>query len=140
MLSQKWIRNWIYGFKKFCSFLKKFSIEEKDYFECEFQEVRKKLRLNKTQFDDCKLWFRTQRKLFCERKLVIPHKKLDEILKICHESNNHPGAERTILFFLGNFCSSLTRTELLLKSREQHFRITQVKFNYSPPLHLLAFF
>ena len=95
----------------------KFSIEEKDYLDSEFQEIWRKLQLNKTQFEDGKLWFRSEKKLFCERKLVIPHKKLDEVIKICHESNNHPGAERTILFFLGNFYCSLTRTELLLKSK-----------------------
>ena len=60
------------------------------------------------------MFFRTQNKLFCERKLAIPKAKLLEVLHVCHESNNHPGAERTLLFFLKNFYSPLTKGDLLL--------------------------
>ena len=51
---------------------------------------------------------------FCERKLCIPQHKLVDVLKLCHDSNNHPGSERTLLFFLKSFISELTRTELML--------------------------
>ena len=40
------------------------------------------------------------------------------MLKLCHETNNHPGSERTLLFFLKNFYSGLTRTELHLKCQQ----------------------
>ena len=37
-----------------------------------------------------------------------------EVLKICHVTNNHPGSERTLLFFLKQFYSDQGRTDLLL--------------------------
>ena len=45
---------------------------------------------------------------------MIPQKRLPEVLKLCHDFKNHPGSERTLLFFLQHFYSNLTRTELLL--------------------------
>ena len=60
------------------------------------------------------MYYKTAEKLFCERKLVIPEKRLISVLKLCHETNNHPGAERTMLFFLQNFCSEFSRQELLV--------------------------
>ena len=93
----------------------KFTITENDYLSDDLKTVWTSLTPNLTSFQDGKLWYRTENKLFFERKLVFPLEKLNDVLKICHESNNHPGAERTLLFFLGNFYSTLTRTEILLK-------------------------
>ena len=103
--------------KKILFLSDKFPITEQDYQESEFQEIWSSLTKGKTDFQQGNLWFRTDGKLFCERKLVIPLKRVDEVLKVSHESNNHPGAERTLLFFLGNFYCSLSRTELFQKCK-----------------------
>ena len=60
------------------------------------------------------MYYKADHKLFCERKLFIPQHKLRLAMKMCHESNNHPGTERTLLFFLQNFYSDLPRKDLLL--------------------------
>ena len=95
----------------------KFAISAQDYLGTEYEEIWTQNHKNKTFFHENAMYYKTDQKLFCERKLVIPPRKIHEVLKICHESNNHPGSERTMLFFLKNFWCSLTKTELLLKAK-----------------------
>ena len=85
-----------------------------DYEQSTFAEIWKSAEPYKTVFQDGRMYFKSGDKLFCERKLVVPKAKLVEMLKMCHDTNNHPGTERTLLFFLQNFFSENTRTELLL--------------------------
>jgi hypothetical protein len=58
---------------------------------------------SKTLLIGDQLYFWSNGKLFCERKLCIPKGQLREVLQLCHEQANHPGPERTILQFLKHF-------------------------------------
>ena len=95
----------------------KFTLTPEDYQDDDLKETWQTIPLNKTHYLDGNVWFKTETKLFCERKLVVPQKKLDEVLKVSHETNNHPGPERTLLFFLSHFYSFLTKNELFLKCK-----------------------
>ncbi len=96
----------------------KFPMSADDYVNSEFGPHWQTGEPSKTFFMDEHMFYRTDQKLFCERKLVTPKTKVPMVLKMCHESNNHPGAERTVLFFLKHFYSNLTRSDLLQFSKE----------------------
>ena len=93
------------------------NIEENDYNNSEWKEIWKSLEIHKSNILDSKLYYRTKDELFCERRLVIPENKLNDTLLWSHRANGHPGADRTVWFFLQNFHSHLTRKELLILSR-----------------------
>jgi transposase InsO family protein len=59
------------------------------------------------------LFYRTEKHIFCERRLMVPHAHLHRILSWCHTSNGHPASDRTVHFFLKSFFTPLTRQQLL---------------------------
>jgi hypothetical protein len=83
------------------------------YESSEFSHVWCELDQWKTGVFDDNLWFKSQDKLFCERKLAVPKEMVPKICLWLHQKHGHPGAERTLLSFLKSFHSSLTRKELL---------------------------
>ena len=62
----------------------------------EFKEIWEKLEPFKAKLIEEKLWYKTEDKLFCERKLVIPKEKMGATIAWCHEANGHPGISRTL--------------------------------------------
>ena len=78
----------------------------------EFSEIWKNLEAHKVKFIEGKMFFRTHKELFCERKLAVPEKLLSEVLLWAHQVNGHPGIPRTVWFFLRNFYAQVTRTKL----------------------------
>ena len=88
-------------------------VNEDMYKNSEFSEVWFSLEPWKAKVISDFLWFRTDAKLFCERKLAIPNSELPIFSTWVHKINGHPGPERTMFFFLRNFYVQRTRTELL---------------------------
>ena len=83
-----------------------------NYERSEFSEVWSHLDQWKTEVINDNLWFKSQDKLFCERKLAIPKETLPHVALWLHQNQGHPGCERTLWSFLKSFHSSLTRKEL----------------------------
>ena len=92
-----------------------FEISETDY-DDNLDTIWAELEAHQPQILQGKLWYRTDRQLYCERKLVIPNHKLEAALRHCHVLNGHPGPERTVLIFLQNFFSELSRRKLIEKA------------------------
>ena len=90
------------------------NISEVDYAQGDFSEIWQSVPPHQSSLLHGKFYYKSGSKLFCERKLVVPRAHLPEVLKMCHQTNNHPGSERTLLFFLKYFYSELSRTDLLL--------------------------
>ena len=85
-------------------------VNEERYLDSDFQvnQVR-----NKTSIIQCEVWLRTSKALYCEGKLAIPQQDLKACISECHKVNKHPGAERTLFFFLSHFHSLVSKKELL---------------------------
>ena len=92
--------------------------QEDDFLSSEFSEVWESLEPFQANLVNERLWFRTERQLFCERKMAVPLNRLDEVLLWCHKSNGHPGPERTVLFFLQHFFAEMNRSELLENTKK----------------------
>ena len=91
----------------------KFPMTSDDYLNSEFQDLLKKGELNKSYLVDGHMFYKTYQKLFCERNMVIPQKKLSLVLQMCHNSNNHPGAERNFLFFPKHFYTNIKKSDIV---------------------------
>ena len=92
-----------------------FAIE--DYKDSEYKSLWEKLTPHQTSFEDDQMYYRTDKELFCERKLVVPTKKIADIINWCHKQNGHPGPERTIQFLLKYFYIDLSRKDLIHNAR-----------------------
>ena len=66
----------------------------------------------KASLIDGQMFWRDDKKLYIEKKLVVPQKKLKEVIHWCHEINGHPGVERTLWFLLSQFQTKIPRNEL----------------------------
>jgi len=60
-----------------------------------------------------KLWYKTDKELFCERLRVVPVSKVPQALGWTHIMVGHTGSHRTILSFFQNFYTPLTKKRLL---------------------------
>jgi len=99
-------------------FLQVFSMELKDfdfpleYGSSEFSSIWNQVEPWQAQVVDDGLWFKAKDKLFCERKHAIPKEVLPKIAMWLHQSQGHPGFERTLCSFIKSFHSSLSINEL----------------------------
>jgi len=89
------------------------SVNEEMYLDSDLKEIWESLEVGKSALINSEVWLKTKGGLFCEGKLAIPHQVLRACLHECHKSNNHPGAERTLLFFLSHFHSTSSKRDLL---------------------------
>jgi hypothetical protein len=89
-------------------------LSENDFLDSEFDEVWRKLQPYQAELFQENLFYKTESTLFCERLVVVPEKKLQDILQFCHVNNGHPGPEKTLLFFLKYFWSDKSKTDLML--------------------------
>ena len=84
-----------------------------DFIQNEWVEIWTQLEPFQTQTFEENMYYRKTQELFCESKKVVPTPKRPKTLLWCHEVNNNPGPERTVLFFLQNFYSNLSKKALI---------------------------
>ena len=83
------------------------------YEKSEFASLWQKLEEWKTEVIEDSQWFKAKEKMFCERKLAIPHEIIPLLAQWLHRNHGHPAAEKTLWSFLKHFHSSLPRKDLL---------------------------
>jgi len=66
---------------------------------------------------DQRFYHRDENKLWCEKKLVLPPRKLKEGIVWCHINNGHPGAQKTAWFV-----ESLFHTDMEFRKLEKEVR------------------
>ena len=88
-------------------------LKDVDYLNSEFKWIWEKLEPFQSEMIDEKLYYRSEKYLFCERQLMVPERNLESTLLWCHLQNGHPGSEKTLLFFLRFFYSEKGKSELL---------------------------
>jgi len=71
------------------------------------------LTTGKSQMFDTNMFWRTEDKLFCEKKLCIPDSQIPSFILQVHTKMGHPGAERTLWHFLQRFHVPLKAKQLL---------------------------
>ena len=72
----------------------------------------------KAKLIEGKMFYREPNMLWCERKLVLPSKKVNEAIKWIHHINGHPGINRTMWFLLSHFQIFMPLKELEHKVSE----------------------
>ena len=79
----------------------------------DFQDLWDKLYPGKITLVDQKMHFRDEKRIFVEKKILLPAKKLDNAIEWCHKVNGHPGAQRTLWFILKHFHLEVPTKRLL---------------------------
>ena len=79
----------------------------------DFQDLWDKLEPGKVQLVEQKMYFRNDKKIFVEKKILLPPKKMDQAIEWCHKVNGHPGAERTLWFIRRIFHTEVPTKKLL---------------------------
>jgi len=97
----------------FAIFTMKPLLQPEDYSTEPWKSIWNQLPEGITQMVEGNLCCRNNAGLFVEGKAAIPQNKLHEALKWAHHTNGHPGAERTLMFFLKHYFSDLTRKDLM---------------------------
>ena len=93
------------------------SLTVEDYEE-EFKEEMNQLELGKPKLIEGRMFYREPDKLWCEKKLILPKKKLEEGIRWSHQINGHPGVNRTMWFLLSQFQIFVPIGELRCKISE----------------------
>jgi len=88
-----------------------------DYTTSELADLWNQLVPNMSKRIDGWLYFRTEQRLFRETKILVPQRRINDILTKVHETHNHPGTMRTVLAFLANFSCDLTQSELIMRTK-----------------------
>ena len=82
-------------------------------YQSEYKEILKALSIGlEPRVIDGNQWYKHNRYLFYEDRIVVPEARLDGCLQCSHLSSDGNGAKRSLDFFRECFYSSLTLTEL----------------------------
>ena len=86
----------------------------------DFQDLWDKLEPGKITLVDQKMHFRDEKRIFVEKKILLPAKKLDNAIEWCHKVNRHPGAQRTLWFILKQFHVEVPTKKTLGRDSKSH--------------------
>jgi hypothetical protein len=87
------------------------TLTESDYKE-EFGEIWDTLTVGKPQIIEGEMYYKEHNRLYVEKKVLLPYKRIDDAIMWSHEVNGHPGMNRNLWFFLNQFEVRITLKEL----------------------------